>query len=228
MARVQWRGVTLDERTAAMMNEVARLTPSVSITPTQGSYSSGVGASAGTHNGGGAIDISVRGMDAVRINALVRNMRRVGFAAWFRDARAGVWGAHVHGVAVDCRDLASVAERQVEALRDGRNGLADNGPDPHAWMHMPVTTWERYKASLSTFPLPDGHSFGTPKSTSVHDGTANPTDAKSVQRIQQRLRVKATGKFGPVTRTRVAAWQAWKRIPATGRVGATTWKRLGL
>jgi peptidoglycan hydrolase-like protein with peptidoglycan-binding domain len=116
----------------------------------------------------------------------------------------------------------------VEALRDGRNGLADNGPDPHAWMHMPVTTWERYKASLSTFPLPDGHSFGTPKSTSVHDGTANPTDAKNVQRIQQRLRVKATGKFGPVTRSRVAAWQVWKRIPATGRVGAVTWKRLGL
>jgi len=50
----------------------------------------------------------------------------------------------------------------------------------------------------------------------------------NVKRIQKRLRISTTGKFGPVTRARVIAWQLWKGLAPTGRVGAATWKRLGL
>lgn len=86
----------------------------------------------------------------------------------------------------------------------------------------------RWLVTRGGFPLPAGRSFGTPKSSTVHDGTANPEEAKHVQRIQQRLRIKPTGRFGTATRVKVANWQLWKGLRPTGRVGAETWKRLGL
>jgi len=79
-----------------------------------------------------------------------------------------------------------------------------------------------------SFPLPAGHAFGTPESSTVHDGTSNPDDELNVKRIQKRLRIATTGRFGTVTRVKVANWQLWKRMRPTGRVGATTWKKLGL
>jgi len=57
---------------------------------TQGSYSSGVSASFGTHDGGGAVDLSVlrRGTYTILwddINALLHALRAAGFAAWLRE-----------------------------------------------------------------------------------------------------------------------------------------------
>lgn len=144
MARVQWHGVTLNKRTALMMEEVQRHI-GFHIRPTQGSYSRSVGASAGTHDGGGAIDISVRGLTDRQINRLVKWMRRVGFAAWYRPPLPGVWSAHCHGIAIGTRDLAPIAKQQVTAYKLGRDGLRGNRPDRHRGMHIKATTWETYK-----------------------------------------------------------------------------------
>ena len=52
---VYWRGVRLDERTRDMLVEAEKLAK-VKIRPTQGSYSTSVGASAGTHSTRRAFD----------------------------------------------------------------------------------------------------------------------------------------------------------------------------
>ena len=227
MARVTWRGHAFDARTVKMLVEVERLT-GITLDIMQGSYSSG-GQSAGTHTGGGAFDCDDTGMTAATRDKLIVAMRRVGFAAWWRPAIAGKWGSHFHGIAIGCPDLSDAARRQVQEYLVGGDGLVGSNPDPHKSLNAPKQTWEQYLATKRPpFPLPTGHSFGTPKSAAVHDGTANTTDAENVKRIQRRLSVKQTGKFGLYTKSRVIAWQTWKRLPVSGRVGATTWKALGL
>lgn len=94
------------------------------VTMLQGSYSGSVSASAGTHNGGGAIDITKHNW---------RNREKVfrllGMAMWHRAARRGVWIEHMHGI-VDGDGTASAgAKRQVTAYHNRRDGLAGNGPD---------------------------------------------------------------------------------------------------
>lgn len=146
MARgVAFRGYRADSRSVAMIEEAERLAGPLRLT--QGSYSGGVAASGGTHNGGGVFDFSVRGLTRTQINRRVKALRRVGFAAWHRLPSEGPWPAHIHAVAVGCDDLASLARVQVEALRDGYSGLGRNGRgsrDRHRGMKLPVITWERY------------------------------------------------------------------------------------
>ena len=144
MARVTWRGVTVDDRTRDMLNEVARLTPNIPyLTPVQGSYNTRVSASAGTHAGGGAVDITCRNLTTAHANETVRIMRSVGFAAWRRLPSQGPWTEHIHGIAIGCPDLSPAAARQVTAYRNGRNGLANNGRDTGP--KVGYITWEQYR-----------------------------------------------------------------------------------
>lgn len=227
MSRMTWRGHIFDARTVKMLIEVERLT-GITLDIMQGSYSDG-GQSAGTHTGGGAFDCDDAGMTAATRDKLIIAMRRVGFAAWWRPTIPGKWGSHFHGIAIGCPDLADSARRQVQEYLVGGDGLVGSNPDPHRGLNAPKQTWEQYVASRRPpFPLPAGHSFGTPATGVVHDGTANVKDADNVRKIQRRLSIKQTGRFGLATKTKVAAWQAWKRLPVSGRVGAETWKRLGL
>lgn len=95
------------------------------LTLYQGSYNAGgVSASAGTHDGGGAVDLAP--WDHVN---KVRELRRTGFAAWYRPAIPGLWSSHVHAVLMGNRKLAPSARAQVAAYLRGENGLADRGPD---------------------------------------------------------------------------------------------------
>lgn len=142
MSRVEWHGVTLNKRSAKMMDEVQRHC-GFRIRPSQGSYSHAA-ASAGTHSGPGAIDISVRGLTSRQVNRLVKWMRIVGWAAWYRPTLPGVWGEHVHGIAIGTKGLPRLAAQQVTAYKLGRDGLAGNRLDRHRGMHIKPTTWERY------------------------------------------------------------------------------------
>jgi hypothetical protein len=152
MARVTWRGVTLDERTAAMMQEVADNTPKdLYVQPTQGSYNTSVSASAGTHAGGGAIDLAAKNLTSKQRNILVREMRRVGFAAWLRTPAQSNWPYHVHAIAMGCKDASDGAKAQMVAYRQNRNGLASGGPDDGPRQFVDVT-WESYKAGGVTIP----------------------------------------------------------------------------
>lgn len=164
MARVNWRGVTVDDRTRDMLDEVARLTPDLpTLRPSQGSYNTSVGASAGTHAGGGAVDIRCSNLTRAQALETVRVMRTVGFAAFLRLPSEGPWPEHIHAIAVGCQDLSAAARRQIDGrnangdpigLRNGRNGLANNGPDPHRDMGLPVITWEQYLEGDGIVALP--------------------------------------------------------------------------
>jgi len=149
MSRVTWRGRVFDDRTARMLAEVAKLSGPIYINPTQGSYSGGVAASAGTHNGGGAVDLMHPSWSVSDYNKVVALMRKVGFAAWHRTPQQSNWPRHVHGIAVqpggrnDKGVLSTGALNQVKNYYDGRNGLASGARDdgPRQYVNQ---TWEKY------------------------------------------------------------------------------------
>jgi hypothetical protein len=132
-------------RTRRMMREAEKIGGNLRVT--QGSYNRSVAASGGTHDGGGVLDFSVRGLTRPQINRRVKALRTVGFAAWYRPPLPGVWGPHIHAVAIGTRDLSPVARRQVLAYRAGRDGLRGNRVDIHRNLGVPYgRTWEKYKA----------------------------------------------------------------------------------
>lgn len=149
---VTWRGKKFDAQTRDQLVEVDKLVgPNVSIRPTQGSYSTGVGASAGTHAGGGAVDLSVHDLTDWQIGLVVFLLRRVGIAAWHRLPSEGNWAEHIHGINVTAPDLSAAAKSQVAQYKKGTNGLANHGPDRHANLGAPRTaTWASYLANWST------------------------------------------------------------------------------
>jgi hypothetical protein len=142
-ARVSFRGVTVNERTKAMLLTVEGLLGR-QFALTQGSYNPGGDpTSAGTHDGGGVVDISVSGMSQTAQTTAVRRLREVGFAAWRRTPSQGDWGYHIHAVAVSDTDLSSQAQHQVGDYYLGQNGLANRGPDDGP--QVTKVTWEEYQ-----------------------------------------------------------------------------------
>ena len=127
----------VDWKTRAALEEAERRL-GYRLTVVQGSYHQGVSASAGTHDGGGVVDLL-----AWDWQHKVRVLRSIGFAAWYRPPVRGLWGAHIHAVLIDHGKLAPVAARQVAAYRAGRDGLKSNlvdrfpRPDPIPVFHYP-------------------------------------------------------------------------------------------
>lgn len=147
MTRVQFEGVTLDARTRDMVI-AARVICDAPLYITQGCYNAGgVAASAGTHDGGGAVDIRARDLTDAQIAEAVLDLRHVGFAAWHRTPDQGNWVEHIHCIAIGCPDLSAGAADQVVAYKDGRNGLRNNRADdgPRTYVDW---TWEKYKQAF--------------------------------------------------------------------------------
>lgn len=140
-------GKVTDRRTLAMLAEAQRIS-GIPFQYAQGSYNGSVNASGTTHHGGGAIDIRTIPMRTRRRKRkALKALRTVGFAAWWRKPIPGLWGEHIHAIAIDCEDLSPSAARQVAAYRAGRNGLSDNKRDPQASLGVTPTTWEAYRRS---------------------------------------------------------------------------------
>lgn len=198
MKRVIVDGKTLNKRTADMLNRAEqRLGKPLYVV--QGSYNTSVGASAGTHDGGGAIDLSVSGIDVART---VLVLRQVGFAAWYRPARPGVWGAHIHAIAIGDSELSSGARAQVQDYYAGRDGLAGDGPDNGPRLN-PIPTWPQ---KLPTFvSLVINSQFKS----------KNPKDKPGVRAVQRALNwrldlnLKIDGVAGKQTRD---AWKKWQTL----------------
>jgi hypothetical protein len=140
-ARTTYGGRTVNRRTRTMLKRAQGLcSRSSEFVLTQGSYNTSVAASAGTHDGGGAVDISVQGL---AVNAVLRALRQAGFAAWYRSPGEG-FSPHIHAVAIGDRQMAPVARQQVDAYFRGRNGLASNRADTApASVGRPVPQWAR-------------------------------------------------------------------------------------
>lgn len=141
-SRIAYRGVTTNTRTKAMLlaaEGIAGLTVSL----TQGGYNpGGVDASAGTHDGGGALDISVSGMSSTTRTKLLTALRKVGFAAWYRTPAQG-FDYHIHAMAISDPDLSSGAQHQTGDYYLGMNGLAGRGADDGP--AVTKVTWEEYQ-----------------------------------------------------------------------------------
>lgn len=139
LVRPQWRNRTnVDALTIACI-EHAESIAGHKFTVTQGSYQNGGGGvnSAGTHDRGGVVDLRW-----CRHNACITALRKAGLAAWHRTAKQGPWPDHIHAVVIDHPNLAASAKRQVDAYRNRRNGLANNGPDDGPQLKpIPLPVW---------------------------------------------------------------------------------------
>jgi hypothetical protein len=190
-------GIVTDARTAAMLTEAQRLA-GFNWLYAQGSYNgTAVAQSAGTHAGGGVVDIRTVPMRSRSQKlAAVRALRRVGFAAWLRPYVENLWGEHIHAVAIGCPDLAPAASRQVAAYYQGRDGLAGNRPDPHADLGVKPTTWEAYSKPLPVVSW-----------SKLRAGKPASPDVERVQRALNRYMPRRTplvvdGKWGRKTSRR--------------------------
>jgi peptidoglycan hydrolase-like protein with peptidoglycan-binding domain len=135
-------GKRVNARTKRMLAAADAKFTAGRITLTQGSYNKGVGASAGTHDCGGAVDINVGPFSTTSRWKMVKALRSVGFAAWLRTPAQG-FPYHIHAVAINDADLAPAAQPQVYDYYRGRNGLASHGADntPKAY-RVPFRTFE--------------------------------------------------------------------------------------
>ncbi|MEU8280317.1 peptidoglycan-binding protein [Microbispora bryophytorum] len=141
--RVSVGGAVVDTRTQSMLVEAKRLLGR-DLVLLQGSYNRGGDpTSAGTHDGGGVVDISVKGMNSATRTAVVRALRRVGFAAWLRNPDQDDWPWHIHAAAINDTDLSSQAQHQIGDYYLGLNGLAGRGPDDGP--KVTIRTWEEYQ-----------------------------------------------------------------------------------
>ena len=199
-ARVVWRGKQLNQRTVAMVQAAERLAK-LQFTIIQGSYNKGgVAASAGTHDGGGAVDVACDELNAAQRKAVVLALRQVGFAAWLRTPGQSNWPYHVHAIAQGDKDLSRGAANQVAEYRRCRNGLASRGKDdgPPGYYGM---TWELY---LHYHPNPvPGVQPPPPPNTTISLGAME----------YARTHDSMNGVWG-ADRAQVLAWAAHPKIAA--------------
>jgi hypothetical protein len=156
--RVDVNGETLNQRTLAMLAHAQNLYGGeINLTGyalTQGSYTSAVSASFGTHAGGGAVDLSVmrEGTYTVLwddIPSLLNALRAAGFAAWLRE-----YGElhpdspiHIHAIAIGDKELSPAAQDQLTGPAGyfrGSNGLPVEqygGPTPDRYGPPVICQW---------------------------------------------------------------------------------------
>lgn len=147
LKRIEFRGRLFNQRTIDMIKETER-NLGFTLGISQGSYTTAVKASALTHKGGGAADIRARTLSEAQRSLAVRELRRVGFAAWLRRIEDGFDSIHIHAIAVGDPELSegpASAARQVRDYKDGFNGLKGHGKDTGP-REFASRTWEQYKA----------------------------------------------------------------------------------
>ncbi|MBZ0274703.1 MAG: SH3 domain-containing protein [Anaerolineae bacterium] len=160
-SRVTIGNAVLNARTLAMLDHAAAIYQALGGTTvdfhyaiTQGSYTGGyVAASFGTHDGGGALDLSVRSREDFSlleedIPVMLEALRLAGFAAWLRQANQLEPGSpiHIHAVAIGDAELSTAARAQVDGtfgyLR-GYDGIpyTDGIPKPDDSGEMVICGW---------------------------------------------------------------------------------------
>jgi hypothetical protein len=122
-------GAEFNARTIAMLDHAQELYEAQGGTVvnfrqaiTQGSYTGGaLAASFGTHDSGGAVDLSVRyyvdwSVLTDEIEPMIRALRTAGFAAWLRDTGDLYPNSpiHIHAIAVGDAELSEMARSQVD------------------------------------------------------------------------------------------------------------------
>lgn len=196
-----WRGVRVCSCMVAPLNAVganvtkrckAQGIPDFYLSPIQGSYSTSTAASAGTHAGGGAIDINTRPLTPAQKAVLEFCMREVTFAdwdrpvtwfsKWFNKIINGGWSPHNHGILTGCVHLSSAAKSQVAEYVKGENGLVGGDKDTGTRSFV-GRTWAAYLA------IQKGVASAAQRALMV------PT----VKKLQAAIYQTQDGSWGPVT-----------------------------
>lgn len=143
-------GKAVNKRTAEMLQRVEFIMDkkfghkNFNVSVTQGSYNAGgVAASAGTHDGGGALDIHTRTLPKKTVDDLVKAFRMAGFAAWSRGRGHDSFDPHIHAIAIGDRQASAGAKQQVQEYFNGGDGLVGSNPDPDRGLGRPVPRWAR-------------------------------------------------------------------------------------
>lgn len=202
--RTTVNGKTLSNRLWALLaesREAAGLRPNQARL-VQGSWSGNVAASAGTHNGNGAFDLSVAGLSRSQQLRLVKELRKRKVAAWLRSPEFGwpsrLGGPHIHGILRDAYGLSWGAKSQVAAFRLGRNGLASKAKDPH---YRPVSYKFIRPGGVKLWRLKYGRRNG------------------HVRCLQRKLGIYMDGEYGPKTDKAVRDHQRLHDLLPTDRRG---------
>ena len=139
MTGIRWRGHRACSCVAGFTADVEkRLGKTLHVY--QGSYSTGVAASSGTHAGGGAVDFATYDARSIRV------MRECGGAAWHRTPAQG-FIHHAHVIVLGCPHVSPAARDQQAQYQQGRNGLANRGPDDGP--RVPYITWAAAHKALA-------------------------------------------------------------------------------
>jgi hypothetical protein len=127
------KGGTLSQDAWNILDRVGQRTHQNLQVQQGGFNAAGDPTSKGTHDGGGAVDLFVKGMTPQEQLDLVSELRNEGVAAWLRTPEYG-WNdpndEHIHAIFMNDPKLSPVARAQVEQYNNGQNGLANHGPDP--------------------------------------------------------------------------------------------------
>lgn len=138
-----WRGgyacgcmiISIEDVIEPRLWEAGILDPGDQVVVFQYAYNSSVGASAGTHASGGALDHDKGSDDETTI------WRECGVADWQRgDPEDPYFDDHNHGIWQGCPHLSGDAEGQISQYKAGCDGLADWGPDDSPY--VPPITWQ--------------------------------------------------------------------------------------
>lgn len=127
--QVTYSGVTLDRYTLRRLREALRRAGLGSVMLYQGSYHAGHGPSAGTHDGGGVLDINTNVLSATQKRSLLSGLEAAGFAAWLRPLTSA-WPEHIHAVALGNARLSPQAAAQVRGYGSGASTGAIPAPPP--------------------------------------------------------------------------------------------------
>ena len=180
------------------------------LTIVQGSYHTGVEASAGTHDGGGCLDLTPYDW-----NRKCRVFRELGDAAWHRERIPDVWSEHIHTVDLGCTNLKDIAKRQVEDYRNEKDGLKSHGKDTQ-WRPDPIPVFKLTKRLIVMF-WPQLKTRRTRRvdlnkvrEQALAGGTKPNAGVKLIQRALNKAidaRLLVDGKFGDVTKKAYITWQ---------------------
>jgi hypothetical protein len=149
--RISYSGVTINKRTKEMLERAETIMakkyghPGFKFDLVQGSYSNAVGASAGTHAGGGAVDIHDAGFSKQTVDDMVKSLREAGFAGWSRGRGHDSFDPHIHAIAIGDREMSSQARNQVTEYAHGGDGLVGSSADPDGNLGRHAPKWaERF------------------------------------------------------------------------------------
>ncbi len=149
LSPIPFRGVTMNERTVNMIERAEFVMqkklghPGFQFNITQGSFSSSVSASAGTHDRGGALDVHTSSLPKKTVDDMVKSLRQAGFAAWSRGRGFDSFTPHIHAIAIGDSSASSGAKSQVQEFGRGGDGLVGSQLDPDRGLGRPTPTWAK-------------------------------------------------------------------------------------